>query len=244
MRLAVQPDLTDLYMPAAGVAHNIAVAGFTPRYPGHVRQAVSALWGAGQMTFNKYLLMIPLRHGSAQCPYGGGTVAPCRSLPGPHSGRGGARCTGPCGRRHRLWGQDGFRSDRCTPDVPLWPLPDRVVAAGGIGAWSLVWLAEWGVVALFAEPDAAVDVGEFLRRNALHPQALVLSMRRRRGSRAKSCCGWQRAIPMPGATWRSARGGLVADARTKLPGRPGYPSTSQMWSRPTRQPWTRWTAVE
>ena len=224
MRLAVQPDLTDLYMPAAGVAHNIAVAGFTPRYPGHVRQAVSALWGAGQMTFNKYLLMIP----SGTDPRNVHTVAGLwrhadlsRAL---IRGEGVLDVLDHAAAVTGYGGKMAFDLTGCTPDVPLWPLPDRVVAAGGIGAWSLEWLAEWGVVALFAEPDAAVDVGEFLRRNALHPQALVLFDAAAEGLSGEELLWLATGNTDAGRDVAFREGGLVSDARTKLPGRPGYPS--------------------
>lgn len=224
MRLAVQPDLTDLYMPAAGVAHNIAVAGFTPRYPGHVRQAVSALWGAGQMTFNKYLLMIP----SGTDPRNVHTVAGLwrhadlsRAL---IRGEGVLDVLDHAAAVTGYGGKMAFDLTGCTPDVPLWPLPDRVVAAGGIGAWSLEWLAEWGVVALFAEPDAAVDVGEFLRRNALRPQALVLFDAVAEGLSGEELLWLATGNTDAGRDVAFREGVLVADARTKLPGRPGYPS--------------------
>lgn len=126
------------------------------------------------MTFNKYLLMIP----SGTDPRNVHTVAGLwrhadlsRAL---IRGEGVLDVLDHAAAVTGYGGKMAFDLTGCTPDVPLWPLPDRVVAAGGIGAWSLEWLAEWGVVALFAEPDAAVDVGEFLRRNALRPQALVL----------------------------------------------------------------------
>lgn len=224
MRLAVQPDLTDLYMPAAGVAHNIAVAGFTPRYPGHVRQAVSALWGAGQMTFNKYLLMVP----SGTDPRNAHTVAGLwrhadlsRAL---IRGEGVLDVLDHAAAVTGYGGKMAFDLTGCTPDVPLWSLPDRVVAAGGIGAWSLEWLAEWGVVALFAEPDAAVDVGEFLRRNALRPQALVLFDAAAEGLSGEELLWLATGNTDAGRDVAFREGVLVADARTKLPGRPGYPS--------------------
>lgn len=224
MRLAVQPDLTDLYMPAAGVAHNIAVAGFTPRYPGHVRQAVSALWGAGQMTFNKYLLMIP----SGTDPRNVHTVAGLwrhadlsRAL---IRGEGVLDVLDHAAAVTGYGSKMAFDLTGCTPDVPLWPLPDRVVAAGGIGAWSLEWLAEWGVVALFAEPDAVVDVGEFLRRNALRPQALVLFDAAAEGLSGEELLWLATGNTDAGRDVAFREGVLVADARTKLPGRPGYPS--------------------
>lgn len=45
-------------MPWQGVAHNIAVANIRTAYPGQGLKAASSLWGAGQMMFNKFLLVV------------------------------------------------------------------------------------------------------------------------------------------------------------------------------------------
>ncbi|MCH5332298.1 MAG: UbiD family decarboxylase, partial [Alistipes sp.] len=59
IRLALLPELRDLYMPPQGVSHNMAIVSLAVRYPGHAKQALSAMWGAGQMMFNKYMIVAP-----------------------------------------------------------------------------------------------------------------------------------------------------------------------------------------
>ncbi len=58
IRLAVAPEVTDLWMPPAGVAHNLAVCVIDKSYPGQALKVANALWGAGQMSFNKFLVVL------------------------------------------------------------------------------------------------------------------------------------------------------------------------------------------
>lgn len=57
IRLAVQPEVRDLYMPMEGTAHNIALVSIAKRYEGQANKVAQGLWGAGQMMFNKYLVI-------------------------------------------------------------------------------------------------------------------------------------------------------------------------------------------
>ena len=59
IRLAVQPEVEDLYMPIEGTAHNIALVSIHKRYLGQPNKVAQGLWGAGQMMFNKYLVITP-----------------------------------------------------------------------------------------------------------------------------------------------------------------------------------------
>ena len=58
IRLAVAPEVVDLWMPPAGVAHNLAVCVIEKSYAGQAFKVAHALWGAGQMSFNKFLVML------------------------------------------------------------------------------------------------------------------------------------------------------------------------------------------
>ena len=58
IRLAVAPEVVDLWMPPAGVAHNIAVCVIEKSYAGQALKVAHALWGAGQMSFNKFLVVL------------------------------------------------------------------------------------------------------------------------------------------------------------------------------------------
>lgn len=58
IRLSVAPEIEDIDLPFEGVAHNIVVAKISKTYPGQVPKVANALWGAGQMMFNKILLAV------------------------------------------------------------------------------------------------------------------------------------------------------------------------------------------
>jgi 4-hydroxy-3-polyprenylbenzoate decarboxylase len=59
IRAALQPEVRDLHMPPAGVAHNLAIVAVETAYAGQSEKVAAALWGAGQMMFNKVLVAAP-----------------------------------------------------------------------------------------------------------------------------------------------------------------------------------------
>ncbi len=59
IRRALQPEVSDMWMPPAGVAHNLAVVAMDSAYSGQAEKVASSLWGAGQMMFNKVLVAVP-----------------------------------------------------------------------------------------------------------------------------------------------------------------------------------------
>jgi 4-hydroxy-3-polyprenylbenzoate decarboxylase len=58
IKLALQPEVEDFHMPDAGVAHNLVIVKINKRYPGQGKKVLSSLFGAGQMMFTKYLLVV------------------------------------------------------------------------------------------------------------------------------------------------------------------------------------------
>ena len=57
IRLAVQPEVRDLWMPIEGTAHNLAILSIDKRYNGQAHKVAQSMWGAGQMMFNKYMVV-------------------------------------------------------------------------------------------------------------------------------------------------------------------------------------------
>lgn len=57
MRLSIIPEIADLDLPFSGVAHNIAIVKIRKNYPGQAVKVMHSLWGAGQMMFNKFLII-------------------------------------------------------------------------------------------------------------------------------------------------------------------------------------------
>ena len=58
IKLAIQPEIEDLHLPAEGVSHNLAVVKIRKSYPGQGKKVISSLFGAGQMSFTKYLVVV------------------------------------------------------------------------------------------------------------------------------------------------------------------------------------------
>jgi 4-hydroxy-3-polyprenylbenzoate decarboxylase len=58
VRLIVSPEIEDLDMPVEGVFHNIAIVKIKKTYAGQAIKTANALWGAGQMMFNKIMIVV------------------------------------------------------------------------------------------------------------------------------------------------------------------------------------------
>jgi 4-hydroxy-3-polyprenylbenzoate decarboxylase len=58
IRMAMLPEIVDMHLPFEGVAHNLAVVKINKTYPGQGEKIANALWGAGQMMFNKMLVVV------------------------------------------------------------------------------------------------------------------------------------------------------------------------------------------
>lgn len=58
IRMVMVPEMLTLKMPIEGVAHNIAICNIRKSYPGQGFKVGAAMWGAGQMMFNKYIFVL------------------------------------------------------------------------------------------------------------------------------------------------------------------------------------------
>lgn len=57
IKLAIAPEIEDLFLPEEGVGHNFAVVKIRKQYEGQAFKVANAMWGAGQMMFNKFLVV-------------------------------------------------------------------------------------------------------------------------------------------------------------------------------------------
>ena len=58
LQLSVIPELVDMELPFAGVAHNLTIVKIKKDYAGQALKVMNALWGAGQMMLNKILVVV------------------------------------------------------------------------------------------------------------------------------------------------------------------------------------------
>jgi 4-hydroxy-3-polyprenylbenzoate decarboxylase len=52
------PDIVDYSLPIAGVFHNCAFIKIRKEYPYQARRVMHAIWGAGQMAFTKFIIVV------------------------------------------------------------------------------------------------------------------------------------------------------------------------------------------
>ena len=58
IKMAMIPELVDMNIPPEGVAHNLIIAKIEKSFPGQALKVANALWGAGQMMFNKMAIIV------------------------------------------------------------------------------------------------------------------------------------------------------------------------------------------
>ena len=57
MKMTMIPEIVDMDMPVEGVFHNLVIAQIKKEYAGQGQKVMNAMWGAGQMMFNKILVL-------------------------------------------------------------------------------------------------------------------------------------------------------------------------------------------
>ena len=57
IKMTMVPEITDMNMPVEGVFHNLVITTIHKEYAGQGQKVMNAMWGAGQMMFNKILVL-------------------------------------------------------------------------------------------------------------------------------------------------------------------------------------------
>ena len=57
IKLTMLPEVEDMELPIEGVFHNLTIVKIKTEYEGHAQKVMNAMWGAGQMMFNKILVI-------------------------------------------------------------------------------------------------------------------------------------------------------------------------------------------
>jgi 4-hydroxy-3-polyprenylbenzoate decarboxylase len=57
IKMTLVPEIVDMDMPVEGVFHNLVIAQIRKEYAGQGQKVMNAMWGAGQMMFNKILVI-------------------------------------------------------------------------------------------------------------------------------------------------------------------------------------------
>ena len=219
IRLAIQPEVRDLFMPIEGTAHNLAIVSIAKRYLGQPQKVAQGLWGAGQMMFNKYLVITPehtdirsreqlfalLRHFDPErhmIPSEG--ILDVLDHSSPTTGYG-----------------SKLAIDLTDIEPKALKKPRTAQPAGGVELFNTELFDELGLLVLYAEREwrERVDVAEYLDKNGIEARFVALFDHGAAGSMSVNDLLWiaaantdpKRDISLHNHT-------LIIDARSKRPG--------------------------
>lgn len=166
IRLALQPEIVDLTMPEAGTSHNIAVVSIHKRYEGQATKVAQSLWGAGQMMFNKYLVIAPHDCNIRSADYLAALLRGCDPRKAVIRSEGIYdvldHATAECGYGGKI--ALDLTSTDLSAEQPTCPtaisLPDGIRCRTDL-------LGKWSALLLFASPDADVDIKRIIVENGI-----------------------------------------------------------------------------
>ena len=225
IRLAVQPDVRDLWMPIEGTAHNLAVVSIDKRYEGQSHKVAQSLWGAGQMMFNKYMVVASAEHNIREFATLG------RLLRRADVRRDVIRAEGILDVLDHATATFGFGGklaiDLTDVDInsPIEPIvaPRTAEPCGGVALFNTRFVEDYGLLLLFAEENrpVEVDVKAYLKHNNIvGMKYITLFDYQAAGAMTANALQW---LAMANSDPRRdveilPSGELLLDARSKHPG--------------------------
>ena len=169
IRLAVQPEVKDLWMPVEGTAHNLAIVSIKNRYMGQAHKVAQSLWGAGQMMFNKYMVIASDEHDIRSFATLGGLLRRLDVAKGVIRGEGVLdvldHATATCGFGGKL--AIDLTGVSLSSEVEPIAAPRSAEPMAGVALFDTRFVEEYGLLILFAEQGHPrnVDVESYLRHN-------------------------------------------------------------------------------
>lgn len=222
---AMLPEADDLWMPWQGVAHNIAVANIRTAYPGQGLKTASSLWGAGQMMFNKFLLVVSTPDDVRQAGVLASLLRRVRLPEQALLSRGPLDVLDHASPQAGLGGKMAVDLTGVSPeDVPAEiRLPDRWEFCCGVTSVDCSLAETWGALVLFAGRSAEVDAERFVLRNEVQGVSWVVVMDAAAEEFPFSDRLWLAAAACdPSRDVRLSGGMAFFDARTKAGGVGGF----------------------
>lgn len=226
IRMALQPEIDDLTMPVAGTAHNIAVVAMAKRYDGQAAKVAQSLWGAGQMMFNKYMMLTKI---GTDIRNPKELAALLRNIDVSHDiirSEGVLdildHATATCGFGGKLAVDATNVIPAQRAETPHIAKPSPAYGITGVPDFFTAIAEEWGAALLFAEEEADIDA--FLAENCWDGVKFVIMFDvRAQGLSGEELLWLAAANTDPRRDVVSHGEILVVDARSKRPYKEGAP---------------------
>lgn len=226
IRAAMQPEIEDLHMPPAGVAHNLALVSIAESYAGQALKVAASLWGAGQMMFDKALVAAPAGTDIRDAEAMAALVRRVRIPDDLMFSRGvldvldHATATPGVGGKVAL----DLTAAAVRAEVPL-SAPEDFFLTEGIDRLEFSLFEQWRILVVHCEPGVQLDIDRFLSANPVRGvNFIVLADTRTFGFTPSELLWFVAANTDPGRDMAVAGGMMVIDGRTKLPGGAGNPA--------------------
>ncbi len=223
IRFIMQPEIRDMWMPTQGTAHNLAIVSIEKRYEGQAHKVVQSMWGAGQMMFNKYLVVadsvVDIRD----------TKSLAKLMRHIDISRAVIRSEGVLDVLDHATATLGFggklalnataETQRCDVPVPTYR------PSAGIEVCDK-WLAEWSLLVLYIEPSVELSMEALVKELGVEGVNFVaiFDVAASRDMSGSDLAWLALANSDPRRDIVVSKGTMVVDARTKLPGRKGHPA--------------------
>ena len=224
IRFAIQPEIKDLYMPDAGTAHNIAIVDIETTYAGQPYKVASSLWGAGQMMFNKLLLVAALKNGESL--KNSKTIAKLlRNVNIPENimfSKGVYDVLDHATATHGEGGKLMFDATAVADTAE--PTIGHITLTTGITSACRTLVEEWSTLILYADPHTKISYEEFCNENCLDGINFIVFMDSATSILLPNEILWIIAANIePQRDIKVISKALFIDARSKIGDIAGYP---------------------
>ena len=224
IRMALQPEVKDLWMPMQGTAHNLSVVSLESRYVGQSRKVAQGLWSAGQMMFNKYMLLADSEVDIRSLEELSALIRRVDVERDFHLSEGVLdvldHATATCGYGSKAF-LDCTHIDLTTPEESF-KLPQSYNPTGGVLYVNVEYLKRWSTLVLYTERERRehIDVESYLESNAIKGAKFVLLFDNAAVGvmRGDDLLWLAAANTDPKRDIRLYKGSLIIDARAKQPG--------------------------
>ena len=224
IRLVMQPEIVDMTMPTAGTSHNIATISIHSRYQGQAVKVAQGMWSAGQMMFNKYLLLTPAETAVRDSNQIAALLRGCEPKSAVIRSEGIYdvldHATATCGYGGKLalnLTENPAGAERKAEVSSELTLPEGVTMRTDL-------LEKWSTLLLFADNEQDVDLAAITQSEGIKCNFIALFDSRAAKFSAEDLLWIAAANTDPNRDITLVENTLTIDARVKIPGREGAPA--------------------